>query len=211
MAITFPRDLPGGLASLDFDLVRAVHAHPERGGAGPVLEAAEPYWRARYGSPLLTAARIGAWRAWWNSLRGGMGTIRAHDVERPYPVEHQDGDFPAGFDGTGVLVSAENGEDGNVLVLAAPAGLRLREGDYVSFSPVEGTQRLHMVLEDADSADGQIAITVDPHIADPGDQTGQPYTLVRPWCVMRPVPGSWSAPRARGAQPISFEARQVLF
>lgn len=215
MAITYPLTFPDGpgFAEGEFTLsvVEAVNTLPS--GAVQAMEIGEPLWTARFAAPPCDARQRARWQAWKAALRGSIGTFLAFDPEKAFPLAYGEavlGLTRAGggaFDGTASLTAWT----ASTLTLSTlPATYQAAAGDMVSF-PWKGGKALHMVVGDtAASAGGVLTVTVMPPVRlSPAPAAGAVVDLVRPSCLMRIRPGSFSAPARREKQPVVFEGVQV--
>ena len=169
-------------------------------------------WQAHYETKALSERDYGRWHAWKLSLRGNF-TFRGYDPRRCYPIAYGLRLFDltravggAAFDGT-VTVTAAGG--GTVSLSGLPNAFSITEGDYVSFQWLGG-RHIVKFLEAVNATSGGLitAIAVDPWLR-AGGTVPTAGTLIRPWCEMKLIPGSWSAERSV-LDPVSFDAIQHL-
>lgn len=206
MAITYPRELHSLLTELPrcvFDYEPLGAMSRTAGGMVTFQETAGgSLWRLSLTTKPLKRSEYDSLHAWFLSLRGGAKSFKAYDPHRCFPLAYGP-DYP---DGAGSVTSV----DGDTIDLAAlAAGQIVSAGDYISF-PYVGGQALVKALETA-TANGSGVI--EGLTVGPWQRTGGTLpavaTLVRAWCEMRPVPGTWAGERT-GIDPVSFEAIQTL-
>lgn len=218
MTITYPRDLiePFGVRAVTFEPLHLQARGAARGGRAQVIGLGPSIWAMRYETVPLAEAQVAEWEAWLSTLRGGLRTFKAW-----HPMRRHLREYPAGyggltrygggaFDGTCTLSSISVALDA-VILSGLPVGLKIRNGDLVSWNHSSTSQALHRCVEPVDaSALGQATIQIEP-LARPGS-TGTAATLIRPWCHAVIDPASedvrWS-PSQRTAT-VSFSAMQTL-
>jgi hypothetical protein len=215
MAISFPR----GLFTTSFRKSRFHLVTFVRGGGltGPVVESADPLWRAFYETPPLSAIDRAQAQAWWSSLRGGVQLFLASDPAAPFPLN-----YPNGFD---ALTRAGGGSfavgTATVTALAArsitvatlPASFALRQGDKVQLT-CGSYISLHRILEPVTATTGGVAtLNVEPAV--PTSLMTPLASVVanffRPKVKMRIVPDSWVDDADLLPNQIAFEAVQNGF
>lgn len=215
MALIFPRPMPCGVQTIEFEIARAVSKNALYGGTTQVREMGEARWRASFSYAPMKREQFQALQAWLDSLRGGLRTFLGHDALKPYPLAYRGGFgglLRAGggaFDGTGSVVSI--GTD-TISVGQMPAGFVLRAGDMIGL--VEGGRYgLFRILEDVSAnGAGSLAVTVEPRIV-PGLFTiAARASFSRPSCLMTLDADSISASRtAMIRAPISFSGIQKIY
>jgi len=214
MTITYPRDFPeADVVAMRCNFDYAPLGEISRTAAGAITfqeRMGGALWQLSMTTKPLNETNYGKWHAWWLSLRGGSygRSFRGRDPRRCYPIAYGASVltiFP-GFTGA-CTVTAVAGD--TISLASLPAGYQMRVGDYVSFDWLGG-RALVKVLDDA-TANGSGVIA--PVMVGPWQRTGGTLpasaTVVKAWCLMKPVPGSWSGARA-GFEPVSFEAIQTL-
>ncbi len=215
MAITFPLPFPAGAGFLEgeFTLGEVQAVNTLRSGAVQAMELGDSLWSGRFVTSLCDARQRGRWQAWKGALNGSIGTFLAYDPDKQYPLAY----------GAGVLALTRFGGgafDGNATLAAwtattlqitgLPAAYQAADGDMVSF-PWNGGKALHMIVGDtAASAGGVLDVTVVPPVRiSPAPSGGAAVALVKPSCIMRLRPGSFSAPTSRARRSVSFEGVQI--
>lgn len=203
MTIVFPRDLPAvSFAVADFVLSDPVRASASGARLINYTQVEDPIWQATLTTRPLRFSAYQEVEAWWLSLRSGLRTVLFRNPLVCYPRAHWDNHGPA--DDAGSLVAVT---DGNVLsVNSVSPDLVLAAGDLVG---LERTGRYYVgrVVE-VSGAGVARSITVEPP---PFDSVALPGAVVRfakPALVMRPVPGSYQAPRNNGRYSISFQLQE---
>lgn len=207
-------DLPANIfSSGGFDLEEYMAINRSRGTEIDVFEVAPRRWSCQYQTRHLLRADAQTWKAWHNSLRGGLNQFYGYDPERPYPKDYSTGfagqtrHGGGSFDGTGTITSVA---DAHTITLATlPSTFQFRAGDLIGL--VDGSYRaVHEVTADAIASAGAAALTVEPAIITSIFDTSSTFNLVRPKAVMLLVPGTWSAPRDVEGGIIRFQGIQVL-
>lgn len=216
MSIVYPLAFPSGASfsqcSFDLRVTEAVNVLP--GGAVLAAELGDPLWTGKFVSGLCGPHQRARWQAWRASLRGSIGTFLGFDPDKAYPLAYGEavlGLTRAGggaFDGTATLDAATAG---SLTLSGLPADYEVRAGDMLSFA-WSASRALHMVVADAQAdAGGVLEVEVMPPVLlSPAPAEDAVVDLVRPACLMRIVPGSFSAPAARQSTTVSFEAVQVI-
>src|SRR5213075_741767 len=115
----FPISLPGSpilrVQRCAFSMQRYDEGTFFKGGVGQVIEFSAPRWKVLISSTPLPNVSLHAIHAWWESLRGQMGTFLSYDFSNPYPQTYPTGTLPAlRFDSTAF--------DGTCDVTAYPSG-----------------------------------------------------------------------------------------
>lgn len=215
MSIIYPRALPdgAGFISVDFKLGEAAVQNTLESGAIQTMEMGEALWSASFQTFEMTMADRQRWQAWALTLRLGK-TFYAFDPEKVWPAAYGASVLDlmraggGAFDGTATLAAvAPKAVD----LTGLPAAYHAKDGDMLSF-PWNNTLALHQVVEDA-TADGTGAVTllVEPPLRlDPLPDLPSVVTLVRPSCIMKLKPTSFSAPAGFEPQAVSFEAVQDI-
>ena len=214
MTISYPRDFPeADVKAVQCNFDYAPLGEISRTAAGAVTfqeRMGGSLWQLSLTTVPLNETNYGKWHAWFLSLRGGSGSrsFYGRDPRRCYPIAYGAAlstTFP-GFTGA-CTVTAVTGE--TIALGGLPAGYQMRVGDYVSFNWLGG-RALVKALEDATANGSGVISSVT---VGPWQRTGgivpATATVVKAWCLMRPVPGSWRGERA-GLAPVSFDAIQTL-
>lgn len=215
MAISYPREFPD-------EPFQAMRCSFDREPLGATSRSANGHiafqefvggglWRAHYETKPLNETNYGRWHAWKLSLRGNY-TFKAYDPRRCYPIAYGasllDLTRAAGgaFNGT-VDVTAAGGE--TISMSGFPAAFTITAGDYISFLWLGGRHVLKFLeTVNADGSGIITGITVDPWLR-AGGTVPVTGTLIRPWCEMKIVPGTWAGERSI-LDPVSFDAIQHL-
>lgn len=142
-----------------------------------------------------------------NSLDGAIHEFYAHDLRRPYPRAHPNGDFTD----SGKIAAV--GVDGKSLSLKSlPAGLTLSRGDYLAFDYGSGSRALHQVMANVTAGPGGTTglIELRPHLR-PGAQVDAAVSLKKPSAKFILLPGSIDQRLQGGLMTVlSFSAIQML-
>lgn len=142
-----------------------------------------------------------------NSLDGAIHEFYAHDLRRPYPRAHPNGDFTD----SGKIATV--GADGKSLSLKSlPAGLTLSRGDYLAFDYGSGSRALHQVMANVTAGPGGATglIELRPHLR-PGAQVDAAVSLKKPSAKFILLPGSIDQRLQGGLMTVlSFSAIQRL-
>lgn len=232
-----PIPFPDGLfSSVAFDLARFTSTNRLYGGITQVREMAEPRWTAKMTTTQLTPASLRAWRAWWDSMRGGLRSFLAYDPAQAYPLAYPTGfggmgraGIPAGsfrgllallhpgsdsgpFDGTASVSGLSDDDQFSFTVSGLPGGFALATGDLVEIreGDVHGLYRLTASV--TASVYGTATLSVEPRVV-PGLFTpAAEANFERPSCVMVADPSSWSLTNAAREMPTaSFAGIQRVF
>lgn len=219
MSLTFPRALPSLLIQgCDFDPERGDIASATAGGRLTTAQVAEPLWRMKM-STQCDEATFGKWRAWRNSLDGSQNLFFGQDLFRRYPLHYRTAakltaltrPDASPFDGTATSWSL-NGDRDELTLNGLPAGLNLVDDDYVGFVWDTWRRALFQICSDAvANGSGVGTWAIRPYAGSwlPEDAVA---TLASPTCLMKIIPGTWSAPRneASRMRQIAFEALQHI-
>jgi hypothetical protein len=212
VALPDPRILPDALLrpvkfSLNFVALGAMSR--TMGGAISFQETVGgALWQMSLESRPLRERDYGIAHAFFLSLKGGAKSFKAYDLRRYYPsaygvtvlglTRHGGGTF----DGTCTLTAAGGG---TISLSGLPDSYTMTAGDYISF-PWLGSQRLVKATE---TLGGNTSGVLNNMSVEPWQLSGGTVpvtaTLVKAWCLMRPVPGSWSGDRTN-MDPVSFQA-----
>lgn len=179
MTIIFPLTMPAtpGFRDSRFGLARTIAAFESPyTGAQQTLERASARWFAQYTLPPMRRAEAARWVAFLVGLRGRVGTFKGFDP---------DARTPQGV-ATGTPRVKGAGQTGGVLATdgwtPATAGI-LKAGDYIAIGAP--SQRLHMVIDDADSdGAGNATVAIEPALRETPDDdaaitTNAPYGIFR--------------------------------
>lgn len=211
MTISYPRDFPEAdvvATQCRFDYATLGEQSRTAGGAITFQERmGGSLWELEVTTKRLNETKYGEWHAWWLSLRGGSGSrsFKGRDPRRCWPLAYGPGVLSL-FDGN-CTVTAVAGE--TISLGGLPANYKMSVGDYVSFAWLGGRALVKALEPMTANGSGVIAsVTVGPWQRTGGTLPAA-ATVVKPWCLMRPKPGSWSGSR-QGFEPVSFEAIQTL-
>jgi len=213
--MAYPLDMPSvpttlNIARCSFDMEPFGSLSRTAGGQIAFLEnIGGALWKGRYETTFLNDLHYGVWHAFRLCLRGN-GTFKGFDPARIAPAAYLlDGKitFPGGFAGTCTLTAA-GGE--TISLSGLPAGFIITTGDYFSFPWLGGRHLVKALANATASGGGAIsALPIAPWLR-AGGATGVTVDLVRPYCLMKMVPGTWQGERKQDPQPVSFEAIQHL-
>lgn len=216
MALVFPRPLPCGIVTVEFELSRGMAMNRLAGGSIQVRETAEPRWRCALTWAPMQRAEYQALRAWVDTMRGGLRTFLAHDALQPYPVLYPKAKLlaltrPGGdaFDGTATVASLSASAIG---LTNLPVGFALKAGDYLGLVQ-SGRYGLHRLVEDATAAgpSGTLTASVEPRVATNLFTTAAVATVVRPSCTMVLDASPFSPSRSAASRaPVSLSGIQDL-
>lgn len=214
MPLTFPRAMPCGVQTSEFEPQRYMATNQLYGGTTQVREVAETRWRGSFTYAPRRRPEHQALQAWLDSLRGGLRAFLAHDHMKPFPVRYPGGVTGlaraggGAFDGTGG-VSGRSAAGFSMTTL--PAGFDLKAGDMVGLVEA-GRYGLFRLAEDAlASASGIAALVVEPRFNTSLFTGAARANLVRPPCTMILDPASVSAPRSAGAPGVvTFAGLQTI-
>lgn len=214
MTITYPRELPEPWASwspvtVTYELLLAGESSRTSRGETTFLEQVGSLWTASFTTRPMIESERRKWTAWKDSLRGNM-LFYGHDPRRIYPQAYGKSVLSlSGGTFTGACqVTAAGGT--TISLGSLPAGLIITAGDYISFAWL-GSRWKVKALETV-TANGSGVITgleVAPWVRAGGTAPAS-ATIVRPYCLMKIAPGTWSAQSTGRLSPISFDAIQDL-
>lgn len=163
----------------------------EASGRAQGKDLGDPLWRASYTTSPAHIRDAQALEAALISLRGVVGSFLAHDVRRPFPAAHPDGDFAD----TGQIGTLYADNAFHIQLTGLPSGLTLSPGDYLGFQyGARPYYALHMVTGlisgsfVANSSGDTGRLEVFPDLP-PDATTATPVTLKRAPCEMRLEPG----------------------
>lgn len=222
MALSFPRNLPGGVpiycTAFDLDVVGDLSA--TNAGDPLIVQNGPSIWKASFTTPELRGANFRAMEAWLLSVKSPPQPFWSPDLRAKYPRAYQGG-FGSltragggAFDGTCTVSSV--GGDGVTLGLSTlPVGFGLGPGDPLCFDYDNGgfTRRAyHRVVSGAAVANGSGVISVEVRpVLTASLSNGTAVTLLQPKAKFLLVPGSDKCPRSDiGRGVFSFDARQTL-
>lgn len=204
MAITFPRELPDvDYVTADFLLDDPMKASASGARLINYTQIEDPVWVASLVTRPLVYSQYAAVQAWWLSLREGLRTVMFRHPHVCYPAAHGDNQPPADDPGNLVAVA-----DGNVLSInGVDAALSLAAGDRIGLE--RGGKFFVGQVTEASGAGATRTVAVEPPPFDTVAQAGAVVRFARPGLVMRPVPGSFQAPRSGSKYTISFQMREA--
>lgn len=205
MPITFPRELPNvKFTTAELTLDDGVTASATKGKLTNYTQGAEPSWTASFVTKPLLFSEKSSLESWWFSLRGGTrakGVIFRHP-RVCYPKAHWQNHAPA--EDEGLLASVA---DGNVLsVTGVSSDLALGDADLIGLEFLTRTY-LGKVVE-VSGAGATRTITVEPPPYRAVAQAGAIVRFAKIPLIMRPVPGSFSAPETNGKYIVSFKLQE---
>lgn len=206
MAISFPRALPEvGYVTVDFMLDDGVTASATRGKLINFTQYVDPFWTASVVTRPLNYSTFSALETWWFSLRGGTRSkgVLFRNPHICYPMAHLLNRAPA--DDEGLLASVT---DGNKLTVnGVSPDLVLGDMDWIG---LEFLSRYYVgkVVEVSGSGTSRV-ITVEPPPYRAVAQAGAIVRFAKVPLLMRPVPGSFSAPRTNGKYTVSFKLQEA--
>ncbi len=220
MTITYPRDLPAwflGMTQCAFTLDYLQEQDPTGDGDQLVRDVGPTLWNLDCKTQRLQSDKMGEMEAWVDSLENGGQPFWGYDWRRLGPLAYPNGIgglSRAGggtFDGTCTLGTVA-GDNKSVPLTGLPVGFVLSPFDNLAFPYASGTrQALHRIVAGgvADGS-GHVTVEVRPHVR-VGWASGATVNLVKPSCIMKLVPGSYSpAQDPRGPGFVSFKAKQTL-
>lgn len=203
MAIVFPRELPDvEFATADFTLFDPVKASPSGARLVNYTQIEDSAWQASLATRPLLYSDYAVVEAWWLSLREGLRAVLFRHPWVCYPRQHLANQAPA--DVAGVLVSVTGG---NVLsVSGVNPALILSVGDRVGLERL-GRYHIGRVTE-VSGAGNSRQITIEPPPQGVVTQAGAVVRFAKPALIMKPVPGSFQAPRSGPRYTVSFQLRE---
>lgn len=218
MTITFPRPfpvIPRLFSDCDFDLLRFQAKNDLRGATTQVIDIADPRWQGEWTTVPVDRDTAQIWKAWKNSLQGGLNQFLGYDAERPYPKNYKTGFAGLVIAGgstpfTGLAADVTALTTTTIALAQLPAAFAFKVGDLVGLA--EGAfKAIHEVQEDVTSnGSGIVTLNVQPFVATNVFTTAATLNLVKPTAIMILDHESWEAPRNVEQQSISFRAVQKL-
>lgn len=217
MTITFPRNMPNArVQNPDFDLTRTELQSPDAAGRLESTRIGEDLWWMKINTECANELDFREWCSFCNSLDGAAKKFYGRDLASPLPYYYQRDGFTGltrhgggSFDGT--VSDWDVAGSGDELILRTlPDGFHLTHGDYIGAIWETSKRALFQVQEDrtADgSGVGQWTVRPYPMAWLPGDAV---LNLLRPTCLMKIKPGTWSRERAMASKRIQFEALQHI-
>ncbi len=203
MTITFPRTLPSvSWARCDLALSDPVRASASGARLVNYTQVEDPVWTAEMETIQVRYEKFSEIEAWWLSLRDGLRSVMFRHPTRGYPMAHRIDRAPADKPGNLLSVSA-----GNVLeVSSVDSALVLSAGDLVG---LERAGRFYIGRVTEASGTGTTRqMTLEPPPFGSVAIAGTTVRFANPGLVMRPVPGSFSAPREGLFCAASFQFRE---
>ncbi|GAB5431210.1 MAG: hypothetical protein EpisKO_05800 [Epibacterium sp.] len=179
------------------------------GGRTQAKDLGSALWRASFTTSPASLADASDIEAALISLNGSAGSFLAHDVRRPFPRAHADGEFE-----DVATISALNvgGRAFAIRLTGMPQGFTLSPGDYIGFQyGPQSSRALHMVTVGGQfGGQGNLTIDVFPAVR-VGASVGSAVTFKRPPCEMILEPGQ-QPPAIEGlvASSVTFTGVQVL-
>lgn len=218
MTITFPRPfpvVPRLFSDCNFDVMRYQAKNDLRGSVTQVIDVADARWSGEWTTTPCDRSAAQIWKAWKNSLRGGLNQFLGYDAERPFPKT-----YPTGFAGlvqaggstpfTGTALDVTALTTTTIALALLPASFVFKVGDLIGLT--EGAYvGLYEIQEDVTAnGSGVATITVEPFVATNVFTAAAVGNLIKPPAIMILDHESWSAPRNIDQQPITFKAVQKL-
>lgn len=169
MAITYPRSLPSyfRLSGLSFTIVRQQVVAQSRGGAVQAAERGRSLWKVSGQVTITTPDEFDGLLAWFDSLRGALGTFQFYNIGRQRPIAYPGSGwagftrFGAGaFDGTATVTAASGY---SVTIGSLPGQHIISPGDMISW-PWRSTRTLHRVVEGGTAVNGVVTVQVEPDV-----------------------------------------------
>jgi hypothetical protein len=202
---SFPTSPTNPFETASFELSRNVSINRLASGQTQVREVGRPRWTATYTTVPLLAEQAAQWKAFWDSLQGGLNRFTAYDPDQQRPASS----LPAGAVPTAATVASKG--TNTVSLSGLPSGYVLSAGDM--FSEVEGSKRaLYRIITPATGSSVTVQVEPIPNANQMVNPSGNAVEFFRPICIMVPVPGSWSY-EARGGtlSPAKFSGVEVLY
>lgn len=205
MAIAYPLTMPAtpGFRASRFRLARRTTVFESQfTGHVQTLERQGATWALEYALPPMLRSSAAVWLAFLVALRGRVGTFKGFDPDARTPRGVATGaPLVKGAGQTGTTVTTDGWTPSVTGILKA--------GDYVSLAlPV---QRLHQVVEDANSdGAGNATLAIEPALREsPNDNAV--LTTTNPWTLFRLVSdeAAWDADML-GVFGMTFQAIEAL-
>lgn len=173
------------------------------------------WWTGSWQSVQLSREDLGRIDAWHMDASDGA-VFRAHDVLRPRPLAHDNGQPLSGtraiggaFDGTASLNAIASSRRG-ATVAGLPANFQLLAGDYIEFRMSAALVSLHMVTADVKAGSNGVAVVAFRYELDAAFTVASTVNLEKPACLMQIDPGTYNAPKAGNEWVASFTAAEVF-
>ena len=167
MAITHPQDLPHDLIQemeLFLDWPSAGVTNRDRAGRSEYFEHSPVLWNMLIKPVPMDRYEWADWRAFMDSLEGGLFDFLAYDFHRPRPTDWQE-HVPSGQTGTNNVVTLTANQ---ITVGGLPNDFTMRRGNMIGLRQNIGgvVQRglFECIEESGTNVSGQNSIRVIPHV-----------------------------------------------
>ena len=205
-----------GWEEVEFDAVKVKETERMEGRRTETVRHAQGWWKATYRTGFLNFRDYGRMDAFIKKVDGGGEFFRAHDVFRPRPMAHDNGQPLSGmragggaFDGTATLSLVVDSR--TVDITGLPALFEFRAGDYVEFRMADYKLSLHTIDADV-SADpgGAVRLSISYELDTQNFTTAAVVNFEKPSCLMQIDAGSIEARKARRSRRPSFSASEMF-
>lgn len=207
MALSEPFDILAGFPgwTTKFELMLRQEQSRITNGVTITKTLGSPLWTLAAVSKVLKPGDLDDWRARLDSLGATQQTFLGYALSKVWPRAYPRGTWAAGsgFNGNNATLSAIASDRKTIRVGGLPSGFKLSVGDLIRI----GASDLHRVREAATASGGTTGdFEVFPNLW-PGVTTSTAVSLVRPYCLMRVMPGSVSsqADPQTGRGAVSFQ------
>jgi hypothetical protein len=218
MAITYPRLLLNeDLTKSHFVPMRYGQTSRDAGGNVSFTELYDARWQATYETKnLVNWLERQKWKAWLNSLRGGMKTFIGWDVSRRYPYRYQTGfggltkaGVGGAFTGTDVDVTALTVF--SITLAQLPTNFEFSEGDTIGLTE-SGKYWMGEIMEAVTaSSGGVVTVPVEPGIPTNIFTTAATAQVYRAAAELILMPDTIEGDTDLSYTPITFSAIQRTY
>lgn len=173
-------------SSIQLELQRFVSQSQSGGRLTNVVEYADPIWLASFTTKSVQHLKLRPLEAWWQSLRGGIRSVRYRHPSYSCPVAHIRARGPELDSGIVSTITS-----GNVLAVSSvAAGLILTPGDYITVA--QGALYAVGQIVAVSGAGTTRTIEIEPPLPSTFAAAAVVY-FDRIEMLMRPVVTSWEA------------------
>lgn len=182
------------------------------GGETLVADLAPRMWRGDVTMTIMRTSKAAQVEALIESLDGSIQTFQMYDPRLAYPINDPTGSILGASTPT---IAALNANNKQLNIQGLPAGYKLAVGDKLGFGYGAPSRRaLHRIVSDVTASGAGLASNVEvrPHFR-PGVAVGLSIVLIKPYCTVRMVPGSFQPGQGIAGDFVdgmSFQVQQVI-
>ena len=182
------------------------------GGESLVADLAPRMWMGEVTMTIMRTAKAAQVEAIIESLDGSLQTFQMYDPRLAYPMNDPTGSI---LGASVPLIAALNVNNKEMNISGLPAAYKLGMGDKLGFGYGTPTRRaLHRIMNNVTANGSGLASNVEvrPHFR-PGVVTGLNIVLIKPYCTVRMIPGSFEPGNGIPGdfvEGMSFKVQQVI-